>query len=287
MNSPRPRPVKMIGFCKSLFAAGAILATAATSSASTLLTYWDFNNDYAKYSNPNLGSFATSAGGGSSYSNGEVYNSTAKRLSSNAGGYVGGPVFTNGYIDFSGAKGNFNSGSVNSTGWGVFNDSGVNAVATDLSPKQGSLLLVNDLKTSANNPTIIFSLSSAGYADLTFGFAARKASGVTATLGLAWQYSLDGSNWTTLVPSTSLPSGSTGGGTFVAYSFTLPTELNNLSNFQLKLALDFTGAGTGTSFGIDNIQLNAASTVPEPGTVMLFGLGGAVLVFRAFRRRSS
>lgn len=253
-----------------------LLFISHTAPAAVLLDYWDFNNVTSNYSSPSLGVFATNSTNGS-VNNGEIYNSGTRLLSSNGGGFSGGPVFTNGSINLNGVKGSPNFGNTTTTSWGAFSDSGFKAPND---PTSGaSLIMINAEKTSANNPSIIFNLSSAGYSDLTFSMYARKAGGVTQALSLTWYSSLDGGSTWSLLTTPSLPSGSTGAGSFVSYSFGLGSSLNNQSSFQLRLDADLSGANTGTSFAIDNVQLNAATAIPEPATLCLIGLGGLMIAF--------
>jgi len=83
-----------------------------------------------------------------------------------------------------------------------------------------------------------------------------------------------------LLTTPSLPSGSTSAGSFANYSFNLGSSLNNLSSFQLRMDVDFTGLNTGTSFAIDDVQLNAPSAIPEPTTLGMIAIGGLSIFFR-------
>jgi hypothetical protein len=271
---------------KSTLAIGCVLAACHVSSAAILLDYWDYNNVTTVFSGSTLGKFATAnPGGGLAVNNGEIYNSTTNVLSSNGGAFTGGPVFTNGSIDFAGVTGNHNTGFSTQAGFGGFSGLGSNATG-DTTTNQGSLGL---FVTSAApvNQVLLFNLSSVGYTDLTFSFLGRKAGNAQAgsTLPVVWTYSTNGTDFFTLTTI----SASGAAGSVTPYSFTLPTGLNNLSSFELKASFNFATATTaGTSFAIDNVQLNAATAIPEPKAIALFGLGGLVIIFgRRFRARLS
>lgn len=278
-------PTRISLLSKSVLAVGCMLVAGHAASAAVLLEYWDFNNDSSVYSSPTLGKFATAnPGGGTSVNNGEIYNATTKLLSSNAGGFTGGPVFTNGSIDFSGVSGNANSGNTSSAGFGAFADAAGNGhpATNDPSTKQGSLgLFVNS--ASPVNQTLVFNLTSTGYNTLAITFDGRRASGVTGpAIPVAWSYSLDGGLTFT---SFTTPALNGVAATFAANTFNLPTALDNLSGFELKAVFSFTTANVGSSYAIDNLQLTGLAAVPEPKTYALVIAGVMVILLRRKNRR--
>jgi len=261
-----------------------MLAVGQAASAAVLLEYWDFNNDSSVYSSPTLGKFAVAnPGGGTSVNNGEIYNATTKLLSSNAGGFTDGPLFTNGSIDFSGVSGNANSGNTSSAGFGAFADAAGNGhpATNDPSTKQGSLgLFVNS--ASPVNQTLVFTLMSTGYDNLAITFDGRRASGVSGpAIPAAWSYSLDGGATFT---SFTTPALNGAAATFAANTFTLPKAVNNLSSFELKAVFSFTTANVGSSYAIDNLQLTGLAAVPEPKTYALLTAGAVLVALRSKSR---
>jgi hypothetical protein len=287
---PSPK-TKTASFWKSGLVLSCVLLINHNASA-TLLEYWDFNNVTSTYTNPTLGKFTTPITGPSTpaaNNNGEIYDATTKLLSSNAGGFTGGPVFTNGSINFNNYAGAANQGNNASFNWGAFADAGSSghSAASDPSTGKGSLgIFVNSSSLpDPANTTLTMNLSSTGYQNLTLNFDARRANPSNTAVPISWFYSIDGGS--DIAISSSAISFTSSQGGFTPYALTLPTALSNLDNFQLKAVFNFQTPNVGTSFAIDNLELNGVA-VPEPKAAMLLGLGGIVLLFgRRFRSRLS
>jgi hypothetical protein len=67
-------------------------------------------------------------------------------------------------------------------------------------------------------------------------------------------------------------------------TFTFDTAWGNLASVVLVGTGSTFNGGTGNYFGIDNIEVGAATQVPEPGTLSLFGIGSAILAGRRRRK---
>jgi hypothetical protein len=275
-----------------LLAVAGLGLTGLSLRASTLLEYWDFNNDASVFnasaSPSTFGSFSTTGTGVATGSgNGEIYNATSKTLSSNS---VSSAVYTNGILDLNGlaatthANGGAGGASNAAPVWGVYTNSTgasssvTNQAATDptaaggTASNGGSLGLVN---AANETDSLVFTLTSTGYTGLTFSAAERFSATNLATI--TWSYSTDDVTWTTVTASGSP------GSNFTPISLSLPGGIGNLSTFYVKESLQF-GAATG-SFAIDNVQLTGNSAaVPEPTTVALLVAGGLLLVWRVRRR---
>lgn len=241
---------------QACFVAGFIL-TQSTTHAATLLSYWDFNNVSSTYNSGTLGSFSSTSAG-----YGEIYTSTNKQItgdSSTGTGVVYGGSSV--HLDLSGVTGTVNSGTTTQQGWGAFSDSALNLASGDSSTAAGSLMILGG--STVATQSAVFSLSSQGYAGLSLTYASRvtAASGITNT----WSYSLDGNSWTTI--STLTP----GNGAFTTLNVALPSLLDNAGSFYLKLTINYNYPTFGSA-AIDNVQVLAASAVPEPATLGLMGL---------------
>lgn len=254
-------------------------------AATTLLSYWDFNNTATNYSGSLTGSFATTNAGF-----GEVFNTTNNRLSSNT---ANGALYTSTYIDFTGVTGYINGGHTNTySQWGAFNDASTNLgsgqnsnlYAGDTSTQQGAAFLVLSSTTAAPvTSSLVFSLDTQGYQGISLSYAGRT--GGSALTSLTWAYSYDNVTFTTVTP-TQTGTLTLGGGYF-DISDTFSTVLDNKSAVYLKLVLNETGNGTTANFALDNVQvLGTALAVPEPPVwELLIGALGAALFVRARARR--
>lgn len=240
-----------------VLATAVLLALPVSGWSTTLLAYWDFNNVSARFTPPSFGTFATRDDAPEpAVNNGEIYDPSKKTLASNMAGFSGGPVFTNCEIDFHGVSGTPNYGTVNTTGFGAFPDAEIGAAKGDTATPQASLILINLKKDAAENPTLVFRLSSKGYQGLTLDFAARMATGAKEPPALNWSYSLDGTNWKAITSGGDLADAGSSAGKFVTLGASLPAAVDNLDDFYLRLEVDLTGPDSGTSFALDNIQLS-------------------------------
>lgn len=290
MSFPLSRDVRVFRAWKNLVfrvcaVVALLLAGAQGGRSQTLLSYWNFNNDSPAYvaGNPALlGSFSTTA---AAY--GEAY-STNKLLSNTANGtvYDGSNI----YIDFTNLSAGVNNANVNGKtvggtqtptnttfgGYGVFSDSTLNRASTDTTTG-GSLIIMNPSGTEVGH-YITFSLSSAGYEELTLSYATRLSNGFAGSE--VWSYSLNGTDYFSLKSISP-----TANATFQSESLNLSAlslgALDDQSTFYLRMTISSTT--NGGSYAFDNVQLTGVA-VPEPGSTVLF-LGGVGTVLMAVRVR--
>ena len=278
----------------SVIAASFVWMASGAHAATSLLSYWNFNNDSPAYNSGagQLGSFnATAASYGEAYTttNTATVSGTLAGNTSNSTVFHGSAI----KIDFSnidtiaartinGKKWNgagAQAATSDQAGFGTFSSSATNNVGSDTAGN--SLLLLN---TSGNmvNKYITFSLSSAGYDTLSLSYATRLTNAVTSSQ--VWSYSLtENGTYTTL--ATISP---TANGTWINESLDLSTLsssfLNNQSAFYLRMT--YTSANTQGSQAIDNIQLTGvAAAIPEPSTYALLGGLGALGCAMVRRKR--
>ena len=104
----------------------------------------------------------------------------------------------------------------------------------------------------------------------------RTASGFSTQ---QWDYSTDGTTWSSAATITGIGASFAGGTTNVASTLGVASGLNNAANAYMRVT--FTGATSTTGNNrVDNFQFNA-DAIPAPGAVALIGLAGLV----ASRRR--
>ena len=257
-----------------------LLVATLPGRASTLLSYWDFNNTATSYASGTFGTFSTADGGF-----GEVYNTATKQLSANS---VYG-VYTTSSIDFSLMNGTANSGTSSTTGWGAFTDSSTNLgtgqtsnlVTGDASTQHGSLIMIPS-GAQINTASLIFDLNTQGYQGISLSMAARYG-GTTSAPTLGWAYSLNGgTSWVTITPTTTGTLSTPG---FYDLTAAFGSVLDNTASLELKLSV--TQSVASESIELDNVQVLAALAVPEPSVVYLLGGGAlALLLVQARNRRN-
>lgn len=275
----------------SLASIAAFAAASPLAGASTLLTYWNFNNTSPAF-NTSLGSFSTTA---ASY--GEQYvqssNSVPGTLNSNSANgavYVGSIDFanvatiTNATINGKTAPGyTLQNSTSGNAGYGAFSEAtgNLNRVAGDTTTG-GSLLFLNP-SGNANNKFITFTLSSLGYETLSLSYATRFANGFSGTE--TWTYSLDGTNYFALGSALSVSGNATWSLKTLDFTSLIGTALDNKSTIFLRVAANV--PTNGGSFAFDNIQFTgtAVSAVPEPSVFALLGGAGALGAAVGVRRR--
>lgn len=241
----------------SLLWLACLAALPGQGRGASLLVYWDFNNVGTRFSAPSFGTFATTDDAPSpAVNNGEIYNPHTKTLTSNAGNFPGAPAFADGEISLGGVAGTPNYGTVNTTGFGVFQDAGFGTAEGDTAEAQGSLIFINLKKDAAENPVLVFRMSGKGFKDLSFDMVARMAKGATEAPVLEWAYSMGGTDWTSFTPQVGLPDTKSEFGVFVEYGIGLPEALNDADLFYLRLVVDLSGPECGTSFALDNVKLS-------------------------------
>ena len=129
----------------------------------------------------------------------------------------------------------------------------------------------------ANGKAMVFKFSMSGLSNLSVSYAVqRTASGFTTQ---QWDYSTDGTTWSSAATITGIGASFAGGTTNVASTLGVASGLNNAANAYMRVT--FTGATSSTGNNrMDNFQFNA-DAIPAPGAVALIGLAGLV----ASRRR--
>ena len=130
----------------------------------------------------------------------------------------------------------------------------------------------------ANGKAMVFKFSMSGLSNLSVSYAVqRTASGFTTQ---QWDYSTDGTTWSSAATITGIGASFAGGTTNVASTLGVASGLNNAANAYMRVT--FTGATSTTGNNrVDNFQFNA-DAIPAPGAVALIGLAGLV----ARRRRN-
>ncbi len=245
----------------SLFAASLCSVLASTVSAG-MIAQWDFQ---------------TTTNGGTALAGAPL---TPKLLVANFGTgslYLNG---TNGSSDFfEPAVGN-TSTEINSFAGTTLNATGSMSTVTSGS---GALAIVGGAASvpagtfGANGKSMVFRFSMSGLSNLSVSYAVqRTASGFTTQ---QWDYSTDGTTWSSAATITGIQASFSGGGTNVVTSLGVASGLNNAANAYMRVT--FTGATSSTGNNrMDNFQFNA-DAIPAPGAVALIGLAGLV----ARRRR--
>jgi MYXO-CTERM domain-containing protein len=124
---------------------------------------------------------------------------------------------------------------------------------------------------------MVFKFSMSGLSNLAVSYAVqRTASGFTTQ---QWDYSTDGTTWSSAATITGIGASFVGGSTNVAATLGVASGLDNAATAYMRVT--FTGATSATGNNrMDNFQFNA-DAIPAPGAVALIGLAGLV----ARRRR--
>ena len=124
---------------------------------------------------------------------------------------------------------------------------------------------------------MVFKFSMTGLSNLAVSYAVQRTS--TGFTTQQWDYSSDGTNWSSAATITGIQASFSGGGTNVVTSLGVASGLDNAATAYMRVT--FTGATSATGNNrVDNFQFNAAA-IPAPGAVALIGLAGLV----ARRRR--
>jgi len=228
----------------------AVSSVAQPASASTLIAYWDQNNNDLP-------------GGGFGFLEG-VFPQAA---SVGTGGLsVGGGLLLNTVT--------------NSNGDVVYQwipslvGTTVNAQPSVVSG--GSISIQGGTGNANNGGYFQFAFSMAGLTDLTVSYATQRTN--TGFTSQTWSWSTDGTTFTDFETVTGIPSGfaSAGGNPL----FSGPAALDNAATAFLRVTFDGATASTGNN-RLDNITLTA---VPEPSTVVLAAAGVGLAGIAARRR---
>ena len=245
----------------SLFAAGLCSVLASTVSAG-MIAQWDFQ---------------TTTNGGTALL---AAPATPKLLVANFGTgslYLNG---TNGSSDFFEPLTGTTNTEINAFGGTTLNATGGMSTVTT-SP--AALAIVGGAASvpagtfGANGKSMVFRFSMTNLTNLSVSYAVqRTASGFTTQ---QWDYSADGTTWSSAATITGIGASFAGGTTNVAATLGVASGLNNAANAYMRVT--FTGASSSTGNNrMDNFQFNA-DAIPAPGAAALIGLAGLV----ARRRR--
>ena len=245
----------------SLFAFGLASIVASVASAD-MIAQWDFQ---------------TTTNGGTAVAGAPL---TPKLFVANFGTgslYLNG---TNGSSDFfEPATGSTNT-EINAFGGTTLNATGgMSTVTTSPSALAivGGAASVPAGTFGANGKAMVFKFSMSGFSNLAVSYAVqRTASGFSTQ---QWDYSTDGTTWSSAATITGIGASFAGGTTNVASTLGVASGLNNAANAYMRVT--FTGATSATGNNrMDNFQFNATA-LPAPGAIALIGLAGLVA-----RRRS-
>ena len=245
----------------SLFAFGLASIVASVASAD-MIAQWDFQ---------------TTTNGGTAVAGAPL---TPKLFVANFGTgslYLNG---TNGSSDFfEPATGSTNT-EINAFGGTTLNATGgMSTVTTSPSALAivGGAASVPAGTFGANGKAMVFKFSMSGFSNLAVSYAVqRTASGFSTQ---QWDYSTDGTTWSSAATITGIGASFAGGTTNVASTLGVASGLNNAANAYMRVT--FTGATSATGNNrMDNFQFNATA-LPAPGAIALIGLAGLI----ARRRR--
>ena len=245
----------------SLFAFGLASIVASVASAD-MIAQWDFQ---------------TTTNGGTAVAGAPL---TPKLFVANFGTgslYLNG---TNGSSDFFEPVTGTTSTEINAFGGTTLNATGGMSTVTT-SP--AALAIVGGAASvpagtfGANGKAMVFKFSMSGLSNLSVSYAVqRTASGFTTQ---QWDYSTDGTTWSSAATITGIGASFAGGTTNVASTLGVASGLNNAANAYMRVT--FTGATSATGNNrMDNFQFNATA-LPAPGAIALIGLAGLI----ARRRR--
>ena len=245
----------------SLFAFGLASIVASVASAD-MIAQWDFQ---------------TTTNGGTAVAGAPL---TPKLFVANFGTgslYLNG---TNGSSDFFEPLTGTTNTEINAFGGTTLNATGgMSTVTTSPSALAivGGAASVPAGTFGANGKAMVFKFSMSGFSNLAVSYAVqRTASGFSTQ---QWDYSTDGTTWSSAATITGIGASFAGGTTNVASTLGVASGLNNAANAYMRVT--FTGATSATGNNrMDNFQFNATA-LPAPGAIALIGLAGLI----ARRRR--
>ncbi len=245
----------------SLFAFGLASIVASVASAD-MIAQWDFQTTTnggtaiaASPSTPKL--FVANFGTGSLYLNG-----------------------TNGSSDFYAPPTGSTNTEINAFGGTTLNATGSMSTVTS---GPAALAIVGGAASDpagtfgANGKSMVFAFSMSGYSNLAVSYAVQRTS--TGFSTQQWDYSSDGTNWSSAATITGIQASFFNNGTNVVTSLGVASGLDNAATAYMRVT--FTGATSSTGNNrVDNFQFNATA-LPAPGAIALIGLAGLI----ARRRR--
>ena len=245
----------------SLFAFGLASIVASVASAD-MIAQWDFQTTTnggtaiaASPFTPKL--FVANFGTGSLYLNG-----------------------TNGSSDFYAPPTGSTNTEINAFGGTTLNATGSMSTVTS---GPAALAIVGGAASDpagtfgANGKSMVFAFSMSGYSNLAVSYAVQRTS--TGFSTQQWDYSSDGTNWSSAATITGIQASFFNNGTNVVTSLGVASGLDNAATAYMRVT--FTGATSSTGNNrVDNFQFNATA-LPAPGAIALIGLAGLI----ARRRR--
>ena len=245
----------------SLFAFGLASIVASVASAD-MIAQWDFQ---------------TTTNGGTAIA---ASPSTPKLFVANFGTgslYLDG---TNGSSNFYAPPSGSTNTEINAFGGTTLNATGGMSTVTT-SP--AALAIVGGAASvpagtfGANGKSMVFAFSMSGYSNLAVSYAVQRTS--TGFSTQQWDYSSDGTNWSSAATITGIQASFFNNGTNVVTSLGVASGLDNAATAYMRVTFSGATAASGNN-RMDNFQFNATA-LPAPGAIALIGLAGLI----ARRRR--
>jgi hypothetical protein len=245
----------------SLFAFGLASIVASVASAD-MIAQWDFQ---------------TTTNGGTAIA---ASPSTPKLFVANFGTgslYLDG---TNGSSNFYAPPSGSTNTEINAFGGTTLNATGSMSTVTS---GPAALAIVGGAASvpagtfGANGKSMVFAFSMSGFSNLAVSYAVQRTS--TGFSTQQWDYSSDGTNWSSAATITGIQASFFNNGTNVVTSLGVASGLDNAATAYMRVTFSGATAASGNN-RMDNFQFNATA-LPAPGAIALIGLAGLV----ARRRR--
>jgi hypothetical protein len=265
-----------------LCASVALFASHSLVKAREVVAFWGFNNDYDFVDNPNKQDFLADGGALAGSANLQAYLGVADELDNNGGsGFVTYTSPTSGifhdltrtlkFDDLKGGGNNFDIGGVSS--FQIDKNDGAGPLAGDF----------------GNDALVYITLDGTGYQDFQIRFDIEATPGdLPSTFDIFFRTGATGGVWYRETLQNNI------GLSFVDYDpvdpenqyadsgiISLSSILNGASPIEIILS-DFAEAGNG-EMELDNIEITANRTVPEPGSLVLVAGVVGVFMLRRFR----
>ncbi|CAN5593229.1 hypothetical protein BH09VER1_BH09VER1_41300 [soil metagenome] len=137
-----------------------------------------------------------------------------------------------------------------------------------------AMLLTNASAGNIINKTFSFTFDMTNLNTLTLSYASQVSAGNVAANSTLWEYSTNGTSWTTIQSVVATAS-------YAVYTLNPVTALDGVATAYVRGTIS--AASSGGTVRFDNIQLNA---IPEPASSAL-ALGGLGMMTWMLRRRRS